>query len=88
MGPYATYGLAGAGAGLLFLLYGAQTGGSVSTPGTSCKHGIPWPRMLALWEVNAFVTKAKVLFLHLSYQSGPIQLEHMTRFQKNVPDQW
>ena len=41
MGPYATYGLAGAGAGLLFYIYGAQTGGSVSVPGTSCKLATP-----------------------------------------------
>ena len=41
MGPYATWGLAGAGAGLLFLLYGSSKDSVVSVPGTSCKSSAP-----------------------------------------------
>ena len=37
MGPYTKYGLVGAGAGLLFYAFGAQKGGPISTPGSSCK---------------------------------------------------
>ena len=43
MGPYAKYGLTGAGAGLLFYAFGAQTGGPVSVPGSSCKLNMSTP---------------------------------------------
>ncbi len=38
MGPYTMYGLAGAGAGLLFYLVAGRTGGPVSIPGVASKH--------------------------------------------------
>ena len=38
MGPYTMYGLAGAGAGLLFYLVAGRTGGPVSIPGVASTH--------------------------------------------------
>ena len=46
MGPYAKYGLIGAGAGLLFYAFGAQKGGPVSMPGSSCKLNMSPPCIL------------------------------------------
>lgn len=46
MGPYAKYGLVGAGAGLLFYAFGAQKGGPVSMPGSSCKLYMSSPCLL------------------------------------------
>lgn len=37
MGPYAMYGLAGAGAGLLFYFVAGRSGGPVSIPGVASK---------------------------------------------------
>ena len=37
MGPYAMYGLAGAGAGLLFYYFAGRSGGPVSIPGVASK---------------------------------------------------
>ena len=48
MGPYAKYGLIGAGAGLLFYAFGAQKGGPISTPGSSCKLVKTLPCMIEL----------------------------------------
>lgn len=49
MGPYAKYGLVGAGAGLLFYAFGAQKGGPVSTPGSSCKLTVPTRAIVSHW---------------------------------------
>lgn len=38
MGPYTMYGLAGAGAGLLFYLVAGRTGGPISIPGVASKY--------------------------------------------------